>query len=99
MLKFTDYLYILWISFKKTIIVLGIILFLVSVIIFNHYLGISIADALKIPHDFTLTVTSFGFVNNITIVFTVLEFGLIGFILHKFRIINSIFDYVFDFID
>ncbi len=99
MLKFSDFLYLLWISFLKTIIVVGCLIVIMNLIFFNHSLGISIADSMEIPHDLALTVTSFGFVNNITVVFTVLELGFIVFVLSKFKIVNNIFNFAFDFLD
>ena len=97
-LKFSDFLYILWISFLKIIIVIGCFIAIMSLISFNHSLGIFIADSMEIPHDLALTITSFGFVNNVTVVFTVFELEFIVFVLSKFKIINNIFNFAFDFL-
>ena len=95
MFDLSDYLYMIIIGLIKTIIIVGGIIFVGNLFIFNHSLGITIADALEIPHDLALTITSFGFVNNVTVVFSVFELGLIAFVinrLNKLAFFNKVFD-------
>jgi len=72
-----------------------------EMIILNHSLGISIADSMGIPYDMALTITSLGFVNNVTVVFTVFELIFIGYIiskLNKNKRMNRLFTNFCDFI-
>lgn len=95
MLDFSDYLYIVCISIVKTIIIFIGVFLLSNLIIYNHSLGISIADTMQIPYDLALTINSLGFVNNITVVFTVFELIFIGIIisrLNKYRTIHKLFN-------
>lgn len=86
----------------KTIFLFFIAYLLSSIFMFNHELGISIADTMQIPYDLTLTVFSLGFVNNITVVFTVLDLIFIGIIinhLNKYKTIHKLFKHFSNFMD
>ena len=98
---FKDFLYIVLTSIVKTMIYLMIFFIIFEMIIFNHSLGISIADSMGIPYDLALTIMSLGFVNNVTVVFTVLELIFIGYIiskLNKNKRMNQLFTNFCDFI-
>ncbi len=91
----SDYLYIVCISIVKTIIILIGALLLSNLIMYNHSLGISIADTMEVPYDMALTINSLGFVNNITVVFTVFELIFIGIVinrLNKYKTMNRLFN-------
>lgn len=97
MLDFDDYLYIVCNSIIKSIIITFGIFILSNLIKYNHDLGIFIADNMQIPYDFALTINSLGFVNNIMLVFTMLELIFIGIIINKLdknKIINRLFSYL-----
>lgn len=98
---FKDFLYIVLTSIVKTMIYLMISFIIYEMIILNHSLGISIADSMGIPYDMALTITSLGFVNNVTVVFTVFELIFIGYIiskLNKNKRMNRLFANFCDFI-
>lgn len=100
-LDFWDYIFIVLTSIVKTMIILLIAIFIVNLGMYNHSLGVIIANYMNIPYDLTLTFNSLGFVNNITVVFTVIELIIIGSIiyqLNKCRIMNRIFVFFCDFI-
>lgn len=98
---FKDFLYIVLTSIVKTMIYLMFTFIIYGIILFNHSLGISIADSMSIPYDMDLTITSLGFVNNVTVVFTVFELIFIGYIiskLNKNKRMNRLFTNFCDFI-
>lgn len=100
-LAFRDYVFIVFTSMLKTIIIFAIVFFIIHLGMYNHSLGISIANFMNIPYDMALTVNSLGFANNITVVFTVIDLIVIGLIinqLNKFRTMNKIFTSFCDFI-
>lgn len=100
MLDFFDWILILFTSLIKTIIVVCIGLFFANMIIFNYSLGISLADITGIPYDLALSMTSLGFVNNITVVSTVFEIIIIGVIINKLngiKKVNLIFNSFYEF--
>lgn len=100
MLDFFDYLYIVCTSIIKTMIIFFCCFLIYNLVMYNHGLGISIADNMQIPYDLALTVTSLGFVNNIMVVFTVIDLILIGVIinqLNKNKTINRLFNCFTDF--
>lgn len=99
-LDFWDYIVIVLTSIIKTMIIFLIANFVVHLGMYNHSLGEIIANSMNIPHDLALTINSLGFVNNIAVIFTVIELILIGSIiyqLNKYRLMNRIFSYFCDF--
>ncbi len=108
MAEFKEYFYIFCIVFLRIIIIFGIVIFMFFLISFNYDMSIIIADAMKIPYDYTLTIISFGFANNMTILLTITEIFFIVFLfykLNKYKFFNKIFskficimdDFYFDY--
>lgn len=98
---FKDSLYIVLTNVVKTMLYFAFVFIIGEIILFNHSLGISIADSMGIPYDMALTITSLGFVNNVTVVFTVFELIFIGYIiskLNKNKRMNQLFTNFCDFI-
>ena len=98
---FKDFLYIVLTSIAKTIIYLILFFIIYEIIMFNHSLGISIADSMEIPYDMALAIISLGFVNNVTVFFTIFELIFIEYIfskLNKNKIINRLFTDFCDFL-
>lgn len=90
-----NFIYILFLTLIKTMIIFLLVFMSYEIIIFNHSLGESIANVCKIPYDLSLTVTSMGFVNNVTVVFTSFEMLCIGYIifcLREIRLLRRIFN-------
>lgn len=95
MLDFSDYLYIVCISIVKTMIIFFGGYLIYNLVMYNHGLGISIADTMGIPYDMALTFNSLGFVNNIMVVFTVFDLIILGIVinqLNKYRITHRLFN-------
>lgn len=99
-LDFKDYVFIVFTSMLKTIIIFSFVFLIIGLGMYNHSLGISIANFMNIPYDMALTVNSLGFVNNVAVVFTVIDLIVVGSIinqLNKYRTINKIFTSFCDF--
>lgn len=95
MLDFSDYLYIVCVSILRTMIIFIFAYLLFNLFMYNHGLGISIADTMGIPYDMALTFNSLGFVNNIMVVFTIFDLVILGIVinqLNKYRITHRLFN-------
>lgn len=98
-MDFIDYVFIVFKSVILTLIVAPLIIGAIYLMQFNFYSAYFISDALDIPRDLALTITSAGFANNIIILMTVFEFGIGLWLIDKLtktNIYNNFKDFVMD---
>lgn len=96
MLDFFDDLKIVCIFILKIILIVVIFILFFCLGLFNKYLGICLADAMEIPYDLSYNIVSFGFVNNVVIILTLVELCLFYSIVNKVKFLKSALSFLFD---